>query len=105
MILSTYSLRVYPTMSSETENGAPPDEPPMDDGETETEQGNEWTKVGGKKPTGTTAKTPEQRKIENRGQNLIETSDILITQIKLEFNISRETLVQPSILAQNTSNF
>ena len=78
-------------MSNENENGAPADGDPTADGGGMEMDDDGFTPVTNKKTTGAPAKTPVQKAIENRGNNQIETSENLITQIKLEFNISKDT--------------
>eukprot|EP00978_Attheya_sp_CCMP212_P041155 scaffold232309_cov46-Attheya_sp.AAC.4 len=80
-------------MSIENENGAPADGLPTDDGGVTGMESEDFTTVTRKKTTGASAKIPVQKAIENRGNNQIEMSENLITQIKLEFNISKDTKV------------
>eukprot|EP00978_Attheya_sp_CCMP212_P008861 scaffold20822_cov52-Attheya_sp.AAC.7 len=78
-------------MSNENENGATADGVPIDDGGVTEMQTDGFTIVTHQRTTGSPAKTPVQKAIENRSNNQIETSEKLITQIKLEFNISKDT--------------
>eukprot|EP00978_Attheya_sp_CCMP212_P009098 scaffold21411_cov53-Attheya_sp.AAC.2 len=79
-------------MSNENENGATADAMPIDDGGVKGMQTDGFTTVTHQRTTGSPSKTTVQTAIENRGNhNQIETSEKLITQIKLEFNISKDT--------------
>ena len=80
-------------MSTETENGAPADGVPDANGEPNQNDNDGYTPVGKNGKAATVAKTKAHQAIKNRGQNLIETSEILNTQIRLEINITKDTKV------------
>ena len=78
-------------MSNETEKGAPPDGAPPANGDPNQDQDDGYTPVVDKNKTHKAPDTAVTHAIKNRGSNLIETSEFLITNVKLEFNLSKDT--------------
>jgi hypothetical protein len=78
-------------MSTENESGAPADGVPDANGVPNQDGNDGYTIVGKNGKAAPAAKPNTSQAIKNRGQNLIETSEIMNTQIKLEFNISKDT--------------
>jgi hypothetical protein len=78
-------------MSTGNENGAPTDGGPDANGDPTSNGNDGYTVVGKKGKAAPAAPSKATQAIKNRGKNLIETEEILTTQIRLEINITKDT--------------